>query len=225
MSDTVRASDYTNLITSEHQSAANFVATVALSVQPCVDQQNLLLSLPSVFDLDQAIGVQLDAVGAWIGVSRRVPVPIADVYFSLDVAGLGLDEGYLMGPFDPVEGLVLLDDETYRFVLRARIIANTWDGTSANALAALLELFTPTSPGTFVFIQDNYDMTIFFGLSGSIPPPVFQSLVAQGFIPLKPGGVGASYFVTSVAGAPIFGLDVENQYVSGLDVGSLATQL
>lgn len=215
-------SDYTGLITSEHNQQPRFVATVALSTQGYVDLQNLLSSLPGLYDLDVAQGVQLDSVGLWVGVSRRVPVPLTGVYFSLDSDPLGLDRGYLKGPFDPSDGLVSLDDETYRVLLRARIIANHWTGTIANAMPALAELFidSPT-PDALIFIQDNLDMSMTFAISGQSPGAAVLALLATNALGLKPTGVHVNYTQTSIYGRPLFGLDVENAYVSGLDVGTL----
>jgi len=212
---------YLGLITSEHNQKPKFVATVALSCQPMVDQANAALSMPALFDVDVAVGDQLDTIGEWVGISRTIAVPLTNVYFSLDIEGLGLDQGYLLGPFDPLEGLVSLNDATYRFLIKAKIIANSWDGTVAGAVVALQELFDNVSPGSNIFIQDNCDLSMFFAISGVVPPPVYMALLSQGLLNLKPAGIEAFYFVTSVPSAPIFGLDVENQYVSGLDVGAL----
>jgi len=45
-------------------------------------------------------------------------------------------------------------------------------------------------------------------------------LLAQGAIPIKPGGVETTYLVTSVDEAPLFGWDVENEFVAGWDTGA-----
>src|SRR6516164_6772126 len=103
------SSDYTSLITSEHSSKPRFSAMVAAVAQCFADQINVMQSIPAAFDLDQAIGVQLDAVGLWAGITRQVATPLS-VYFSLDTTGLGFDQGNWQGPFDPSSGLVSLDD-------------------------------------------------------------------------------------------------------------------
>ena len=214
--------DYLDLITSEHRNQPNFTAVMTAILQPFVDEQNLELLIPALYDLDAAVGAQLDVVGQWVGFSRKLQVPISGVYFSLDDAALGLDQGVLQQPFDPVTGLVLLDDGTYRLMLYAKIAANIWDGSLAQANAILARIFV-TSPGTLVFVQDNFDMTMSVGLAGMIPSTLFQQLLLQ--FPLRPAAVLENIYVTSVDGAPIFGLDVENGYISGLDVGALATEL
>ena len=72
--------DYINLITSEHADKSNFAATVALRCQPYVDLINFYQSVTSDYDLDTAIGTQLDVVGQWVGISRYLPVPLVGVY-------------------------------------------------------------------------------------------------------------------------------------------------
>lgn len=217
------SSQYTDLITSEHNNRPKFMAVVETLAQPMVDLQNLLSSMPGKFDLDSAVGDQLDTIGIWVGISRNVPVPLSGVYFSLDIDGLGFDQGSWKGPFDPDTGLTRLDDETYRLVIRAKIGANHWDGTLGASKAILDSIF---GGGTFVFIQDNQDMSMTIGIAGVIPSAVFLALLAHGLIPLKPEGVRINIvIVTSVESAPIFGFDMSNDLVAGFDAGAWGTPL
>ncbi|KVC71640.1 hypothetical protein WI73_11615 [Burkholderia ubonensis] len=210
--------DYTSLITSEHRDKPRFAATVAAVVQPLVDQMNLLASMPGKFDLDVAVGDQLDAVGLWVGVSRRIRTPLTGIYFSFDIAGLGFDQGIWKGPFDPDTGLTVLDDDTYRLVIRAKIGANHWDGTLASSAAILNSIF---GADTHVFIEDHQDMSMTIGISGKVPSAVFLALLAGGYIPLKPEGVRVNYtIVTTVDSAPLFGFDMSGPYVAGFDAGA-----
>ncbi|AOI65565.1 hypothetical protein WS51_18360 [Burkholderia territorii] len=138
---TASLSDYAALITSEHRNQPRFSAVLGALVQPLVDQMNVLESMPGKFDLDDAVGVQLDDVGLWVGVSRKIRTPLTGIYFSFDVAGLGFDQGIWKGPFDPDTGLTVLDDDTYRLVIRAKIGANHWDGTLESSAAILNSIF------------------------------------------------------------------------------------
>lgn len=221
-----QVSDYVSLITSEHAGAPRFVAIVSLLAQAMVDAQNALLGMPGLYDLDSAVGVQLDAVGLWVGISRNVAVPLAGVYFAFDTPGLGFDQGVWFGPFDPTTGVVSLDDDTYRLLLRAKIGANHWDGTLAQSAAILADIFATTSPGTLIFIQDNMDMTMTIGIAGTIPSALFLALLSGGYLPIKPAGVGiVDYDVTSVDGAPLFGWGVDTPYIAGWGTGAWATTL
>ncbi|UIY58263.1 DUF2612 domain-containing protein [Burkholderia cepacia] len=210
--------EYTALITSEHSDKPRFMATVEALVQPFVDQMGVLQSMPGRFDLDNAVGVQLDDVGLWVGVSRKIRTPLTGVYFSFDIAGLGFDQGTWKGPFDPDSGLTVLDDDTYRLVIRAKIGANHWDGTLEQSAAILNSIF---DADTHVFIEDHQDMSMTIGIAGKVPPATFLALLSGGYIPLKPEGVRVNYtVVTTVDGSPLFGFDMSNQLVAGFDVGA-----
>ena len=213
--------DYTALITSEHSDKPKFMAVVEMLSAPLVDLMNVLGGAPILFDLDVAIGDQLDVLGQWIGLSRYVSTPLTGVYFSFDVAGLGFDQGVWKGPFDPDTGLVSLDDDTYRLTLRAKIAANHWDGTPG-AAADIIDSLAPA--GARVFLEDPCDMSIRIGIAGKQPPALYIALLKNGFLSLKPEGVHVNYAVTSVDGAPIFGFDLDNEYVAGFDTGAWAAQ-
>jgi len=216
-------SKYTGRVTSEHNQQPDFMAVVEALAQPMVDLQNLLGSMPGKFDLDSAVDAQLDDVGAWVGISRNINTPLTGVYFSFDTSGLGFDQGSWKGPFDPDTGLTRLDNDTYRLAIRAKIGANHWDGTLESSKAILDSIF---GGGTFVFIQDNQDMSMTIGVAGEVPSAVFLALLKGGYIPLKPEGVRVDYtIVTSVDGAPIFGFDISNNLVAGFDVGAWGTPL
>jgi hypothetical protein len=222
-----QASDYTALIAPEHAGAPKYMAWIAFLGQCFADEQNFLLSVPAAYDLDTAVGVWLDAVGQWAGITRNVTEPIAGVYFSFGIAGVGFGQGVWKGPLDPATGVISLDDETYRLLIRAKIGANHWDGTMAGSQAILAQIFSASvsTSGTYVFIDDNQDMSITIGISGQIPSALFLALLSGGHIPIKPATVHASYEVTSVNGAPIFGFGVQNNYISGFGSGAWATSL
>lgn len=175
--------DYTAKITSQHSNKPKFIAMLSAVLSGFVDGINLAASIPALYDLDAAQGDQLDAVGAWIGLSRRLSVPIANTYFALDTAGRGLNQGVWYQAGQPTEGVVNLDDATYKAMLRIAIATNHWDGSLGDANAKLL------SYGAGVLIQDNMNMTGHIISYGTPPSALFTQLVAQGYIPLRPAGV------------------------------------
>jgi len=145
--------EYVGLITPQHADKPKFVATVEVCVAPVAALQLLLASLPVEFDLDEAIGIQLDAVGIRVGRSRKVPVFIAGLFFTWGDVLRGWGRGIWKGPFDPTSGIASLDDETYRRLLRAKVLANSWDGTADGQQAILDAYFT--DPETFVAAIDD----------------------------------------------------------------------
>ena len=215
---TIDISRYTSLITSEHASKPKFMAMVSVLAQWAADRQNMLASIPGLFDVDNAVGQQQDMTGQWIGQSRNLSEPLTGVYFSFDTASVGFDQGTWLGPYDPTTGLVSLPDEAYRILLYAVIAANNWDGTVPGAYTAWNTIFEPL--GYQILIQDNQDMTMNIVLVGPAPDAVTLALFTGGYLSLVPAGVAVNfYYVQSVPGAPIFGFDLENSTISGFDVG------
>ncbi len=224
--------DYLAKIPPLHSKDARFMAELALLLQPLVDQQAFLAALPQAFDLDFAVGVQLDAVGARVGASRQIPIPVENPWFSLGVAGLGLGQGYLKGPYEG-SALSKLDDDTFRRLIRAKIVANNSDGT-ADAVAASLDAYFLAGSDTLVFSYDatdyagaalvglaQVDLALVVGVAGKLPTIVDLSILDQELIPIRAAGAALQWAVTTVDGAPVFGLGVENSYIAGLGVGAL----
>jgi hypothetical protein len=58
-------STYTDRVTAQHSDKPKYMAMVAAVTQCFVNQQNFLGDVPASFDLDVAIGKQLDIVGEW----------------------------------------------------------------------------------------------------------------------------------------------------------------
>lgn len=215
--------DYLDLIPPANSDKPNFLAFLSAMVQPFVDEINVLEGVPLKFDLDVAQGMQLDVVGEWVGLSRILAVPISGVYFSFDTSGVGFDQGLWLGPSDPTEGVVTLDDETYRNFLYIKIAANHWNGSLGDAQRILAEVFQ-SQTGTLFFIQDNFDMTMTIGIAGVLPSELFIALLQDRYIFLKPAAVGIrEVIITSVDGDSLFGFDNDNPYIQGFDEGAWGT--
>jgi hypothetical protein len=209
-------SQYTDLITAEHADRPKFVAVIETSTNPSVDQQEVVLRFPSDFDLDSAVGAQLDVVGEWVGVSRYVLTPLEGVYFTWGEPGLGWGEGYWRGPFDPTQGLTTLSDDFYRLLIRATIALNNWNGTLQPAIDAIAPLF----PNNLVYIQDNQDMTISIAVVGPPLDVILAALLTGGYLALKPVTVRINYYFPTAPDGPVFGFGADNEYIGGWGTGS-----
>ena len=219
MSDT---NQYTNLLSGHFAGLEKFAQLIYELTQPYLEAAQVAASLPLAFDLDTAVGAQLDAVGERVGIGRRLNAPIEGVYFSLDTEGVGFDEGAWKGQYDPSDGVIELDDEFYRTVIRAKIAANSWDGTN-ETLSDLLNLVFNPSLGTYASFEDHQDMSMVVALSGKVPSPLLMQLLVKGYIDVKPAGVRISYYYTPSVDGPLFAFDIDNQYFSGFDQGVWAT--
>lgn len=209
---------YLSVATSLYKDQPKFMALCEAKMQPYVDLQGLLEAVRYAFGLDDAVGVQLDQVGLWVGRSRDLATPLRGVYFSWNEAGVSWGEGTWKGPYDPETGLTSLPDDAYRTLLRGKVAANAWDGTIPNAYAVWEAVFSGT--GLAVIIQDNQDMTMTIGVAGMYPDAVTKALLVGGYIPLKPAGVAIDYYAVSVDGSPLFCWGADSETLNGWGVGS-----
>jgi hypothetical protein len=210
---------YLALVTSEHSDKPKFMTMLAMVVQPIADIQALIASLPAMFDLDLAVGPQLDILGQLIGVSRILREPLVGVYFTLGGTGPGFGVGTWKGPFDPDDFLTTLPDDAYRLLLRAKVLNNKWDGTIPSAYAIWEALFEGTDFG--ILIQDYGNMHMAFALTGPTPDAVTLALFLGGYLNIKPAGVTIDGYITPTEpDTPYFGFGVENASISGFGVGA-----
>ncbi|VEB95796.1 Protein of uncharacterised function (DUF2612) [Cedecea lapagei] len=208
-------SKYTGRITSYHASKPLFFAHVDLSTRPFIDTSTATESLVNAFDIDTAVGVQLDALGQWIGRSRVIG------QFTAHGGSTGEPDVY-----------VTLSDETYRVILKAKIAINNWDGQN-DSLPSILDAATAGS-GLRMQIVDNQDMTIsVWAFPVNDISEVSSELIAairQGYLTVKASGIWAGDIETpSVevpsAGNRFFGFDMDNQYIAGFDDGAWERKL
>lgn len=208
---------YQRLIPSYNKHQPKFYDHISLITQPFVNIQNATNQQVTNFDLDVAVGVQLDAIGLWVGIGRAIATPIYAVFFSLDDNSLGFDAGVWRGKYD-TGGFTVLDDDTYRTIIRAKIAANHWDGTS-ETLSDIYQKIFPDGK-THIFAVDNFDMTMSVYISGNSITPVMKAVIDQGYLDIKPSTVRIKNYTITTAPGPLFGFDIQNEFISGLDTGA-----
>ena len=146
---------YLGLVTSEHASKANYIATLTAVLAPLMDVQTVLAGMRAAYDVDTAIGAQLDTIGLWVGASRLLQVPITGVYFSWDTAGQGWGQGVWLGPGASPSQLTILGDDQFRTLIRARIANNGWDGSIPGAYGIGAAAFGTTEQSSFIYRSKN----------------------------------------------------------------------
>jgi hypothetical protein len=196
---------YQSLITSEHSDKPKFMAFYSGCVQPLVDLQEFTQSLLVDFDVDSAVGVQLDAIGLWVGISRYLLEPITGIYYSVNgTVQEGVNYGILKGVFDSGTDMVRLNDQAYRILIRAKIAANRWDGSIPGAYEVWAAAFGPPGPGVpTLMIQDNQDMSMTVGIGNIVLSALEQALLLGGYIDLRPEGVRVKEYVIVSEVAPL----------------------
>lgn len=185
---------YIALLTSQHRSKPKFSDSLTAAVQPLADTFSVELLMQTLFDLDTAVGTQLDVIGQWVGVSRIVNIPLAAFTFSFDDANLGFDLGSWNSPTN-ASGTSLADD-AYRTLIRSRVLNNRWNGSVEDAYAIWDVLFAGT--GYVMYIKDNGNLTITLYLvkTGGMVDAVTKALFEGGYLNIKPAGVTVAAYVT-----------------------------
>lgn len=209
---------YLALITSAFQGKPNFTGVVTANVSVPARVQDLLTSMIALFDLDVAGGDQLDIIGQWVGGSRQVAIPSAGVYFTWD--GTDFTVGWDYGSWQPPGGestITSLPDDAYRTLLRAKIAANQWDGTTTGAYLIWEAVF----PQYNILIIDHQDMSYDLAIVGGIVDSLTLALLTGGYIPLKPEAVRINEVLVPVDTNPAFAWDVPaTDLLAGWDTGS-----
>jgi hypothetical protein len=178
---------YSGLFTSEYKLSSNFNLWIDAVLNILNDITTCLLLMDYNFDLDYAVGVQLTTLGAIVGVSRTVP-------------------------FQPSGGVSpILDDDTYRLLIRATIGNNHWDGN----IDSLYPIWKTLFPGGTIVIQDNQDMTANVILTGSFTS-ILQDLITHGMVVPRPETVKYNYIFGAL---PLFGFDRNDGFIAGFDTG------
>lgn len=190
---------YLNLITSQHRIRPNFVASITALVQGFADTTAVALNIPSLLDLDVAIGDQLDKGGSWIGQTRNL---------------------------DPTTGAqagtTILHDGYYAPLLHGlAVLNNGWDGSVSYAYKAYAAWFK--AQGGLGVIQDNGNLTITLGQAGFVADPVTKALFINGYMQARPAGVTVKQYVTATAAAPLFGFGGDGTGMAGLGHGCWGT--
>lgn len=214
--------DYLDLVTSEFDEQPNFLAMISANVSIPVRIQSLLNQMIPLFDIDVAVGQQLDIIGQWVGVTRNVSIPIPGVYFTWD--GSDSSVGWDFGTWQPSDlpaEITTLPDDAYRTIIRAKISANSWDGTTDGAYAIWDVVF----PQFRILIQDNQNMSYSLAVIGGVVDSLTLALITGGYIPLKPEGVRVAEYLVSVDANLAFAWDVESSLLGGWDEASWLKEL
>lgn len=215
--------EYLNLVTSQYRQQPNFINTLTANLSILTRLQDLLNETnTTAFDIETAVGDQLDVIGKWVGLSRQIPIPIPGVYFSWD--GTDPFVGWDFGSWQPLNSpteITTLPDDVYRTFIKAKIAANRWDGTTTGAYEIWDQVFSDIT----ILIQDNQNMTYDLALIGEVIDSLTLALLENGFLPLKPEGVRINILYIPVDDNPLFGWDIENDFIKGWDEGSWAREL
>ena len=155
---------YLDLVTSEHSTKPKYMAWLSVLLTPLIDAIKLNEDVKKAFDLNTAIGAQLNIIGKWLEQPRQVD-------------------------FQPTDGSSsVLNDNYYRTVLKAKVVKNQWKGTISNFYSFWNVLFK--GQPLQIYLVDNQDMEPVAIIWSSSVDQMMQDLIANNYIVPKPAGLG-----------------------------------
>ena len=157
---------YLKLITSEYATKPNFNSFVSMFISKVSPVNDIYNSFDSIFNIQTAVGDQLDKIGEILGVSRELPISDPDI--------------------PPV-----LSDDLYRQVLISRIYSNNWDGTIGGLYSIMQKVF----PDVAWQLVDSQDMSMSIVIIYPNADPALIALLVDGYILPKPSGVNVNYTI------------------------------
>ena len=210
--------EYLALVPSQHADKPRFMATLRAFLEPLCAMQELATQMGNAYDVDTAVGEQLDVIGRWVGIARSAPGILDGFIFTWDDTERtgwdnGIWEGYAAGAYE-------LPDDLYRTQIKAKIIANRWDGSIPGAYEILENALSVPDAVRLVDNDGIGDMPMYFSFDGTVQngwdagswqgasdgimemlilvrdgvlPAIEQALLMQGYLPIKPAGVTAIY--------------------------------
>lgn len=174
---------FPSLVTSYNQKP-KFLAMIESLTDGLYSFQQLAQILPSLFNIDTAVGQQLDVLGQWIGVSRTLSISKRWFSFNEPYEGFDLGDWFLFG--DVPYRLVTLIDPLYRIILKAKILVNNFDGTRPSFEAILNQIFV-IDQVSFT-IQETAPMNITITVNGYVNEIIFF-LLENDVLKIIPMGV------------------------------------
>ena len=211
--------DYLALIPQQHHKP-RFLATVRAFVEPFCELQRICAELAGdAYDLDKAVGAQLDVIAKWVGVTRANTVPLESIAFTWDGR---VDNGWDNGAWEGVAGFTQLPDDLFRALIKAKIIANHGRFDKGTVYAIIEEACAATNVCRVLENEEIGGFTDWFTWDGNnsngwdrgawemqisdimtmmvvvkdTVPAALLAFITAGALPIKPSGVTAYYTVT-----------------------------
>ena len=179
-----------------------FLRILRFVIDPLVDVMNVNHMVSTRhYNIDTSPGQELDRLGIWIGENRQIFPPINDAWFTWDdKKHTGWNRAYWRDANNPQSGMFELPDPIFRLLLKAKIIANHWDGS----IPQLYDIWFTMFGGTFgLAVVDNLNMTMFAYIAAKENDSVLHAILRDEKLPIHPTGVRTTWQLISQNG-PVF---------------------
>ena len=157
---------YLELITSEYGQKSKYNEYVKAFLDMCSPAVVNYQEFTTLFNLENAVGDQLDKIGELVGIGRKLPFESSDVP-------------------------AVLTDSQYSKVIKSKIYINHWDGT-IQQMALIFSVVFKDLPFDII---DNQDMTYSIVIVDPNMTDEDEVILKYGFTVPKPSGVKVDYTV------------------------------
>lgn len=164
MDDFIQA--YLDLLIYQYRNKPKAEAEISAIVKEFGSIFDFYNSFETEFDLDSAVGNQLDIIGRIVGLSRTVPLGLPKIYFGFNNKNsnaLGFKQAPFKNGNEKNYTDLQLNDFDYRFFLKAKISKNFAKSDVISIDEIVSFLFNEKA-----FITDGLDMTITLYLDESV---------------------------------------------------------
>jgi len=226
---------YIGLLIKQYWEQPNARAEIDLQAATWETVRDGIAAFQDAFDLDLAIGAQLDILGRIVGQDRTIPFILDKIAFgfSFNPNARGFDSKFatianvapFYSKFEPVYTDLELNDSDMRLLIKARIAHNTGLPFLVTDAGTSMREVVATAFGGLAYIVDNKDMSLTLYVDPSIDSARIVAIRDLGLLP-KPQGVqyasivyaevGATFGFSNNANALGFGSKFDPLYAGGV---------
>lgn len=199
-----------NLLIKQYWEKPKAKAEIALQASTWEKTRSFLDALDPAFDLDNAVGAQLDVLGRIVGIGRSVPGVVPKIYFGFSInpnnEGFAskFDPQRIGGPFFSKFSSAFTDlqlgDSDYRFFIRVKASLNRASGyLSSDKYIDIQDVVLAAFDGR-AYVVDNLDMTLTLYVSPVVSLDRLRLIRALNLLP-KPQGVRYKLIIQAEPGS------------------------
>lgn len=211
---------YSDLIITQFYKKPKAKAEIELFSSEFESIYHVIKSFEEKFDLDNAVGDQLDKIGKLVGQSRIIQNAIPKVYF-----GFSENEnarGFGQAPFfnisDNKYSPTQLNDYQYLFFIKARIAKNNCHGVMQNDTGNSIQDVIQFLFNGGAYVLDNKDMTLNLYVYTDVALDFVRILRSEDLLPAP---MGVDYKFIKIIDGDTFGFS-ENENAKGFGQGVFA---
>lgn len=198
--------DRDNFLIWQYRTKPKALGTIKAIYKESTNTFKNVIQTTDILSIDDATGYALDLVGYHVGVSRLLPSAIAKEYFGFlkDRTALSFNIGEFYRYGDALSASVVLNDNDFRFFIKARITKNYQNGEIANIVKSIKFVI-----GDNCNVIDLQDMTMNIMINGDQLNSLTLYAISKMDILVRP--VGVMYRILILTNNNPFGFAQDNE--------------